>query len=249
MQSNLDQYLYCLPQYTILPDDQKTIIDYVVANGHWGGPNGHWGGPNESPDGDNTICRVQTRQLTHDSMLKIGTDATGSLHAIVASYRFHPELEWEWIDSPIKSVVQKIIDPLEQFYTKLTRVILLVQAPQKQFQLHRDIVNNPVKLQYPYTKAVAAYQKDINQNMALKLPLTINAGDNGQPVIQIDNQQFKYDVGNQLFIINEVDMAHGALPTDHYRGVIFIDGILNWKAISQAEKCSAIFTPISSELH
>jgi len=237
MQPDLNRYLYCLPQFTILPDDQKTIIDHVVANGHWGGPY-------SSPDSDNNICRVQTRQLTHDSMMKIGTDATKSLHAIVAYYRFHPELEWEWIDSPIKSVAQKIIAPVEQFYTKLTRIILLVQAPQKQLHLHQDMVFNSAKLQYPYAKDVAAYQKDINQNMALKLPLTMNTGDNGRPVIEINNQQFKYDVGNQLFIINEVDILHGALPTDHYRGVIFIDGILNWNAINQAEKCSAIFTPI-----
>jgi len=128
-------------------------------------------------------------------------------------------------------------------YVKFNRVLILVQKPGSAIPLHTDKVvkNNYGKEHFAPGPASELHMADnnvhwdYNRYLTLKWPLTDTPGNNGTPTISIDGNEFHYNSGNNLFAINEVDIMHGAGAVSHRRGVIFLDGQLDYKALCKEE--------------
>jgi hypothetical protein len=155
-------------------------------------------------------------------------------------FRFEEACRWEWVDSPVTGTVCEEVARVEHLFKKLTRVQIILQRPGFELPLHRDLVTgeeypggqiyNPFGKSYEVREKHRHAQQDF---LALKIPLTERAGDNGRPV------------GRRFFALNEAFLRHGALPVEHYRGVICVDGILDPERLA-AEKREPI--PIKNGL-
>jgi hypothetical protein len=120
-------------------------------------------------------------------------------------------------------------------------VLILVQKPGSAIPMHTDKV---VKNQYVDAKFAPGPAEDLllnennvhwesNRYLTLKWPLTEIPGNNGAPKININGSEYHYNVGNKLFAINEVDITHGADAVTHRRGVVFLDGLLDYSALKK----------------
>jgi len=228
---NTEDLLYRLP-YTISAEDQQTLIDYAYTNADW---------DRRAPSlfkvvETDPFCfgRVQMRRPTVESLTLIPNHNTMTEHQIAFRYRLHPEVEWEWVDNPMTPVVQKLVAPIEHLYQKITRIILLVQATNAGIAAHTDTFTNPYA-----SRDILALQQTANHNMVLKWPLTETPGDNGRPYLYINEKPYEYDVQNNLFVINEIDIMHGAFQSGVRRGVIFLDGILNYENLLKETRLPA----------
>lgn len=233
--------LYTLP-YNISFEDQHTLTQYIYNNAEW--LNASSDVSSQGQGYDNCFGRIQVRRPTEASLREHNFDASLPLHELVWKYRLVKGLEWEWIDTPITQIVKNLIDRIGHLYSSVTRIIVLGQRVGVPIPLHTDKVPNTL-----YTNSVYCNYPDIpvsvdhttnNHHIALKWALTEIEGNNGLPTIQINNNTFHYDVGTNLFAINEVDVLHGADAVAHKRGVIFIDGFLNWEALEKETKLPVI---------
>lgn len=228
---NTEELLYRLP-YTISAEDQQALIDYTYANANW---------DRRAPSLFNIVetdplCfgRVQMRRPSADSVHLIPDYNELTEHQLAYRYRLHPGVNWEWISNPVTPIVQRLMAPIEHLYQKISRIILLVQATTAGIAPHIDSFGNPY-----LDKEIIAIQKNVNHNMVLKWPLTEIPGDNGRPFLYINETHYGYDVQNNLFAVNEIDIMHGAFQSGVRRGVIFLDGILNYENLLQETRLPA----------
>jgi len=205
----INKLLYRLP-YTISIEDQQKLVNYGYKYASW----------------DNSFGRVQMRRPTAESLSVISNYKDLTAHDIARLYRMHPHIQWEWIENPVTEIIQKIMDPIDHLFQKLTRLILLVQTLDGSISSHTD---TPGGLNSNTDAYMISLQKDMNHNMALKWPITATSGNNGLPFLEIDGKKYGYDVENNLFAINEHDIMHGANKSGIRRGVLFLDGILNYE--------------------
>jgi hypothetical protein len=151
--------------------------------------------------------------------------------------RHRQDLKWTWIETDITSMVKKEIEKILPLYHFINRVMVLLQNPGTTVPMHKDRVAGSVygdEVFKPEDPDVVITKNTYHQeqgNLCIKIPLTSRPGQVGDPVVEIDGQEYRYDVGRRFFLLNEVDMLHGAMPVDFYRGVIFIDGKLKLKAV------------------
>lgn len=228
---NTEELLYRLP-YTISSEDQQALINYTYANADW---------DRRAPSlftvvETDPLCfgRIQMRRPTTESLKLISGHESMTDHQIAFRYRLHPDIEWEWVDNPMTLIVQRLVDPIEHLYQKVTRIILLVQATDTAIAPHTDAFTNDA-----LSRDIISVQKNLNHNMVLKWPLTETPGNNGRPYLYINETPYGYDVQNNLFAVNEINIMHGAFQSGVRRGVIFLDGILNYENLLQETRLPA----------
>jgi hypothetical protein len=240
--NNNNPKLFRLP-YEISYEDQKTLIEYSYrhANG-WSGKIQFWDKDRNTYDRKNDYFgRLQVRGINKQSSNKLNLPEGVSSYWVNWACRLDSTVQWEWLDTPVTPIVKKLVDRIDHLYINLHRVLLLVQKPRRMIPLHVDKV---IKTKYqedlyqPFSSKNLSIEStnhhwEYNRYMALKWPLTEIEGDNGKPVIEIDGKKYIYDVKNSLFAINEIEMLHGADEVPHCRGVIFIDGLINWDALKK----------------
>lgn len=231
--------LFKLP-YSIDPSDQKKIIDYAYANSNsWSGQVQVWDDDRNQYDQTDYFGRVQITRLTEASIKKVSNDPNLNSNWLNWACRLHPDLDWEWIDTPITNTIKKYVDQIKHLYIKFNRVLILVQKEGSEIPLHTDKAVNNTYERTDFAPGPAAdllFDKnnihwDYNRYLTLKFPLTELPNQNGSPIIKINDQVYNYDVKNNLFAINEVDIEHGARSVMHRRGVIFLDGLLNYEQL------------------
>ncbi len=233
--------IFKLP-YQITPEDQQAIIDYAYANSNsWSGQVQVWDQDKNNYDQTDYFGRVQITRLTESSIEKVSHTPGLNSNWLNWACRLDHTLEWEWIDTPITPILKKYVDSISHLYKKFNRVLILVQKQGSAIPLHTDKV---VKNQYGTEGFAPGPAQDIlinendnhwtyNRHLTLKFPLTEIQGNNGKPLIEIDNNQYVYNTGSNLFAINEVSIKHGAEAVEHRRGVIFLDGILDYEALKK----------------
>ena len=231
--------LFKLP-YSIGFEEQKAILDYAYANSNsWSGQVQVWDDDRDTYEQTDYFGRVQITRLTEDSIKKLSNIDGYNSNWLNWAGRLHPDLDWEWIDTPITPILKNLVSSIQHLYKKFNRVLILVQKPGSAIPLHTD---KAVKNNYGNESFAPGPAQDLNffennihwefnKYLTLKFPLTELANNNGKPKIKIQDSEFYYDVQNNLFAINEVDILHGADAVDHRRGVIFLDGILNYEAV------------------
>lgn len=244
--------LFILP-YEISHEDQCRILDYAYEHaGSWSGQVQVWNRQLNQHEPTDYFGRVQITRLTEASRQRLGDD----YHSDWSNWagRLDPDLEWEWIDTPITNLVKNYVDQIQHLYQRFHRVLILVQKTGSMIPLHTDrVVKNRYQDQVfqPGPAAeLAIPENDLhwqqNRYLALKWPLTEKSGNNGEPLIEIAGSVYRYDVGRRCFAINEVDVKHGANAVTHRRGVIFLDGILNYERLQQEPWNSANLEPVLS---
>jgi hypothetical protein len=233
--------LFSLP-YEISYEDQKAILDYAYANSNsWSGQVQVWDNDKDQYDQTDYFGRVQITRLTQASIDRVAKDKGFNSNWLTWACRLHPELEWEWVETPITDILKSYVSKIEHLYIKFNRVLILVQKPGSEIPLHTDKV---VQNSYNEETFVPGPASDIllqhnnhhwehNRYLTLKFPLTDKPLDNGKPIVKIGETEYQYTPGNRLFAINEVDIQHGAKAVDHRRGVIFLDGFLNYEALTK----------------
>ncbi len=242
--------LFTLP-YKISAKDQVSILDYAYAHaGSWSGQVQVWNHEVNQHEQTDYFGRVQITRLTEASRQRLGKD----YHTDWINWagRLDSNLEWEWIDTPITDLVRQYVQQVQHLYQRFHRVLILVQRVGSNIPLHTDkAVKNIYKdgvfqpgpsRDLPMETTDAHWQH--NRYLALKWPLTEKAGDNGEPLIEIDNTVYRYDVEQHCFAINEVNVKHGANAVGHRRGVIFLDGILDYTRLQQEPWTLAKLEPL-----
>lgn len=244
--------LFTLP-YEIAPDDQRRILDYAYAHaGSWSGQVQVWNNQLNQHEPTDYFGRVQITRLTESSRQCLGAD----YHSDWSNWagRLDPSLEWEWIDTPITDLVRSYVEQIQHLYQRFHRVLILVQKVGSNIPLHTDKVVKNVYQDHVFQPGPAAELPISENNMhwqqnrylAIKWPLTELVNNNGEPLIEIAGTVYRYDVGRRCFAINEVDVRHGANAVSHRRGVIFLDGILDYERLQQESWNPAKLEPVLS---
>lgn len=233
--------LFGLP-YIIRYEDQRAIIEYAYQHASsWSGQVQVWDNDNATYDQTDYFGRVQITKLTDESYHRVSNSSGLTYDWMNWACRLDSDLEWEWIDTPITPILKKYIDQIKHLYIKFNRVLILVQKTGSAIPLHNDKV---VKNSYHNEKfvpgpavdlplAVSNHHWQYNKYLTLKFPITELPGNNGKPIVSIDGEIKHYDAGANLFAINEVDIMHGAQAVNHRRGVIFLDGLLDYQAVKK----------------
>lgn len=232
--------LFNLP-YTIAFKDQVEILNYAYEySNSWSGQVQVWDDDRDTYDQTDYFGRIQITRLTKDSIDKVSKDKNINLNWLNWVCRLDPSLEWEWVDTPITNTVKKYVNQIQHLYKKFNRVLILVQKQGSEIPLHTDkVVNNYYRDEFfapgpakNINISINNNHQELNKYLTLKFPLTELEGNNGSPIIEIDRICYNYNTSNKLFAINEVDIKHGAKSVNHKRGVIFLDGILDFDALA-----------------
>lgn len=172
--------------------------------------------------------------------------------------RLDPRLRWRWRKNPLAAPVERLLEPLQAFFERLTRVAVFVQIPGEEIPVHRDLVpGNPYdEMLNPYSALrgeqsgmiylgkewyaeagnVAPSALHARQgHWALKIPLTCDPSVPAPSFLAgPGGHKESYITGNRIYFLDE-SRFHGAGPTGVFRGVIFADGILHPDRIAELE--------------
>jgi hypothetical protein len=244
IESNL---LYGLP-FPIKKDLQRSIIQEVLKSGQILESENHITTPFWIAEG---VTRVKAKA---PSASNLPNYEDGRLSYYL---RLHDQVEWEWRDSPAAQLTQQALQSAQSLFFKMTRISVLLQIPGQPVPAHRDLVpgntyesmrNEELTFlgdkRLPYKGE--SWLQDLklplkdgthkkNNYMNFKLPLSESL-DSGQSYIIWNDQKLTYDSKDHGFLLNEVEMEHGADPVDFYRGVIFVDGFINPEALAKLDK-------------
>lgn len=150
--------------------------------------------------------------------------------------RLHPNLIWNWVDTPVTSIISDYLKPLQFIFKKITRVEAILQLPSKPLQVHNDLLIG--------NSQQALHKK---QNFwGLKVALSEDKLSNGRPILEINKTQYSYFTDSNFFLLNE-STQHGALPVKFHRGVINIDGEINLSKLNLLNLKPAQSCKITSE--
>ena len=224
--------------YKIHPWHQQMIIEEALATGYKSEAQPYW-------------VKHDIRSLHPDSVAGTyqGDKAPGDFF-----YRLDPRAEWVWEDNEAAETLRPYIEDIGHLFTKMTRIKAFIQIADMEIAAHRDLVpgNEYRNFQSPRNPQLGtmsgifeghkrlrwqpntrhADQKYLN----LKVPLTTHPSEGGKPYIW-DNDGKKYlRSEDHLYFLNEYEMFHGCDAVPYYRGVIFIDGILNMEAVEAEPK-------------
>ena len=166
--------------------------------------------------------------------------------------RFDLSLAWKWVDEEARAILEPILEPVRPLFREITRVNVVLQVPGRVLPSHRDLSPGTEYdgVESPYTTAfgphrlvwegekwlsmprrIANEDHRVNEFFCLKLPLSERPDDPGLPYVEIDSGKFHYDSHGRVFFLNEVDMLHGADPVDFWRGTVFVNGVMNRRAL------------------
>jgi hypothetical protein len=155
--------------------------------------------------------------------------------------RLNTDIEWIWKDGPASKAAQAEVAKVAHLFRVVTRVLVLLPAPNVPLLLHYDpVMGNEytpgVAFNRPGSNINAHRRHAENRHLCLKLPITEVAGNYGLPMLRHDGVTMRYEVGNRFFMINEIDILHGAGAVPHQRGILWIDGMFNLDVIDAMEK-------------
>jgi hypothetical protein len=171
--------------------------------------------------------------------------------------RQRTDVSWNWVDTPITQTVYKLLEPISSLYKTLTRVKIFAQIPTKAILPHRDLVAGAMYnrmhedtvtrlgtnlLRYngeEWFKKIYTVPDNFAHAeqgyLALKIPL-----DFLQPgrsyLCDFENNRYYYDPSNKPYLLNEYEILHGVDAGDQWRGVVFLDGILDISKINCMQK-------------
>jgi len=225
---------FCI-NHAIDPGIQKEIIDLVVADGFTVESQLFW-------------LKYNVRSLVQSTV----PNSQGAQEDYF--YRLDPTVGWFWENTPVTALVRPLITNIEYLFSKLTRVKIFVQKPGMEIPAHRDLVpGNEYKfLTDEFSSTIGSYcgiykghpklvmepntrhseQKYLN----LKIPLSTSEKNHGKPFIFVDGVKTYHSSKNRFYFLNEYEIFHGCDPVDFYRGVIFVDGILDMKVLDAEQK-------------
>jgi hypothetical protein len=244
------QMLYTLP-FQVGREDEKELVRLVVEANEVIGAEAGATAPFWLGAGATHAPRIQREKMPGGSLAHLTEYQMGRLPYYL---RLRDDIEWEWIQNPIGDLCRKILMPLSPIIKKITRVSILLQIPNMALPAHRDLVpGNTYKnmldgyrtfwgpktetyqgeewlktLPWPMDDGVHKRNRFLN----LKIPIS-EMDQPGRPFLIWDSQKIVYDTQKRAFLLNEVEMEHGADPVPFHRGVIFVDSLLNFEAISQ----------------
>jgi hypothetical protein len=144
--------------------------------------------------------------------------------------RFNRDIKWTWRNTPASQLIQQILSPLEGI-VEFTRIFTLVRKPGESAPTHTDVAyGHSYKEGYVTYPEFTGNLQDHHDNnyAAIRIPLTEMAGNNGLPYLYMNEKPYYYNAGTNLYVIDEVRHAHGADPVDFHRGVVFVDGFVDF---------------------
>jgi hypothetical protein len=170
--------------------------------------------------------------------------------------RLDPDARWIWTESEASPLVRRLLEPVLPLYRRLTKVNVVLQIPGEALPRHRDLVygntywlasphhwkSGPHRLTYegePWVQNVAPIHSASHEEgryLCLKIPLSERPDDAGSPYADVEGQRHYYTSRNRFFFLNEAEMLHGAEPVTFWRGVVFVNGILDADAIRRVPK-------------
>ena len=152
-------------------------------------------------------------------------------------FRLDHTKEWSWFEDPMSLMVKELLEPFEKAYYHMTRVVLLIQRPGFAIPQHTDwitgqiykneeiyIRSNDIKPWFRFRNTCGANPYAHNKQYFYGGRLAL--GHQSHSYVVEDEQKKYYETGNEFFLLNET-RTHGADAVDYWRGVVFIDGILN----------------------
>lgn len=226
-------------RYNIHQWTQDAIIAEAVAGGYTSKIQPFW-------------LKYDVRSLDRDSI--VGSYATEKAPGDFF-YRLDPRAAWYWEDNGVALLVKPMIAEVGHLFTKVTRIKVFIQKPDMEIASHRDLMpgNNYRSIGGKYKPTVGVFngtfvghpnlhvepntrhrdQKYLN----LKIPLSADPGNPGKPFIIDKDGQKEYLVSDDCFyFLNEYEIFHGCDAVNFYRGVIFVDGMLNMEALEAEPK-------------
>lgn len=166
--------------------------------------------------------------------------------------RLNVDFPWSYQDTPITGLVQELLTPVSNFFTP-TRIKIFVQKP------HEALIEHCDKLEYRNNLLFRNFLKtdqfhdffvephhEKQACLALKIPLSEKAGDNGKSYIRHQGSKYYIRPGNHYYLFNESRLRHGADPCAHFRGVMFIDGRID---LVELEKDNLLSVPVVGAEH
>lgn len=161
--------------------------------------------------------------------------------------RLNSELPWEYFQNPLKDLVQELVSPLCSFYSP-TRIKIFVQKPNESLREHCDKLeykNNALFRDFLKTEQFHDFFVEpfhqAQKCLTIKIPLSEIPGDNGKGYFLYQGMKYYLKPGNNFYMFNESKLRHGADPCSHFRGVIFLDGVIN---LVELEKIKLSAVPI-----
>jgi len=226
-------------RYKIHPYTQDAIIENVVRRGYTEPEQPFW-------------LKYDVRSLEHASIWGTYDEEPSPPDFF---YRLYPDAEWYWEDNEVAELVKPITAEVEHLFIKMTRIKAFVQKPGEPIAAHRDLTPSHEyrHITNPFQAAVGGYsgyfqghrnlrmppntrhsdQKYLN----LKIPLSADPERGGKPyIVPTDGVKRYLKAEDHFYFLNEYSIFHGCDEVDYYRGVIFIDGILNMDAIRDEPK-------------
>ena len=218
----------------IHPYHQDAIIEHVVREGYTDDVQPFW-------------LKYDVRSLNEDSVAGTYEDGPvpGDFH-----YRLDPRAEWKWDQNPVKDILVNQLLVVWHLFHKMTRVKVFIQKPGMDIPAHRDFIagnqykhfkdryNSQFGMFYGVYTSHPNLQVETNTRHAdqgyytLKIPITSQPSDHGKPyIIDPDGKKQYIQSNDRAYLLNEVEVYHGCEPVDFYRGVVFVDGIINMAAI------------------
>ena len=153
--------------------------------------------------------------------------------------RLNPDYPWEYFDTPLTKLIQELIAPLASFYSP-TRIKVFIQKQNLALREHCDKLeykNNSLFRDFLKTEQFHDFFTEpahqAQDCLALKIPVSDVAGDNGKGFIYHKGRKYHLHPGNSFYMFNESRLRHGADPCPHFRGVIFLDGLINLKELQK----------------
>lgn len=230
-------YAFVLPEHKIHPYHQDAIIEEAVKLG-------------TVADENPVFVRHDVRVVDWE---KTDIPYDGDTPPADFYYRLEPESHWKWLDNDAATILRPYVEGVAHLFHHITRVKVFLQTPGMAINAHRELVpgNHYRAIRSPldssYGASSGVYQGEqgvrVSENdrhkaqryLTVKVPLTSQPGDPGRPYVVKDERVF-FNTHDCLYAINEYEMAHGAEPVDFWRGVSFIDGILDMQALEWAMK-------------
>jgi len=163
--------------------------------------------------------------------------------------RFNKNIKWEWRRKKTSQMIKNLLEPLSGII-QFTRVFTLVRRPGEPAITHADVAyDHSYSTGWTSKPELHGNNPEHHHNnyAAIRIPLSEKDGDNGLPYLYIDDQPYYYNAGKNLFVIDEIRNPHGADPIDFYRGVVFVDGFVDFEKLQALKSGEIAMTP--REIH
>ena len=226
-------------EYKIQPQIQNAIIKEVLKSGYTTTEQPFW-------------VQHDVRSVDHSSLWGSYDDEPAPRDFY---YRLYPQADWHWETNNITPLIMPLAMQVEHLFEKMTRIKVFIQKPGESIAAHRDLVpgNRYEHIGSAFEARLGAYsgvywgsrnlrmgentrhrdQKYLN----LKIPVSERLDDSGKSFIIATNGVKRYLLADDNFyLLNEYEMFHGCDFVDFYRGVIFIDGLLDMEALEAETK-------------